>query len=266
MRKIIATLGIAHSGTNLIKKIFLDLFHNQKTYRPYEYHYLGHNKVKDGKLWLDVNSLNRFKSNLLTAVFNYRNEFDRRLSIDVRRILGDGCKGWPPGATDIQVKDHKDKIVARVIELLTDTKEMLKTRNRCNDVLDAKKAIILKCKELGARPMCLAYEEYYENFDHIFDKLAELNVNISNRDRSLMKTKHSAESAFKKSRGEKDARTVHVKHNLLSNHVSSYRGEPYFWTKFMDFEEVFASLPAENQTYFLEIVKDHPHKNLTIKS
>jgi hypothetical protein len=263
MRKIIVTLGIAHSGTNVIKNIFLDLFHHKNKYRPYEYRYLGHNKAKDGKLWLDVEPLNRFKSNMLTTVFNYRNEFDRRLSSDVRRMMGDG-KGRPPSDKSINIDDYKDKIATRVTELLTDTQEMRKTRDRCNEVLDAKKAVILKCRELGAKPICLAYEEFYENFDHIFDRLGLLGVKIDKQDRKLMKQKHSAESVFKISRSEKDARTVHQTHNLLSNHVSHTKGEPYFWTKLMDFESLFNSLPAENQDYFREIVTGHPHKNLTI--
>lgn len=262
MKTKIAQLGIAHSGTNLIKNIFLDLFKNNK-YKPYKYYHRGHNKNTNGKLWMDVDCLNDLGNNLLAVLFNYRNEFDRRFSTSVRGMMSDK-KGSVPSDASISIEDYKDEIVCEVEKLLKNTWEMEKIKNKYDDVLNAKKDVILKCRHFNATPIILEYERFYENFDYIFNSLNNVGITINEKDKRDAKSKHSAKNVFKMSRSKDSAQGVSKEYNFLSNHVSYTLGEPYYWAKFMDFNAFFKSLPSKNKQCFIDVVSNHPHKNLVL--
>jgi len=257
MNNIIATFGIAHSGTNLLKKIFIDLFNNDNY--NYNYRYLGHNINKNGKVFLEINNLNI--PNLFVGIFNYRNEFDRQFSYIQRSITG-GLKGFEVTDVNLKIEKYKDQIANKVIKLLNDTEYMINVKNAYNDILYAKRSFIKKCKQINVNYICLEYEKFYENFDYIFDNLKDFGINIDQDDKNRVSLLYSVENIFKISRSGGNSDVIRKKYNLLSNHVSYSKGEPYFWTKFLDFEQVFKSLPQKNKECFRYVTKNHPYKSL----
>lgn len=261
MKPVLVTLGMAHSGTNLLKNMFNDLFNKQNKY-PCSYTYLGHAETKNGYLDMNVNVLDNIHGRILTVIFNYRNEFDRNLSSVIRRHFKDR-KGADQGGKKVDILEHKDEIGDIVVDLLNDTDTLNQVHTKYGRVLAIKDKLTKKCKTLNTSCTVLTYEGFYENFDYIFDNLKRFNIQVSAPDLKSMKFKHSANSAYNISRsGTKE--DVMKRYGLLSNHVSHSKGEPYFWTKFIDFDAVFKSLPDENKELLKKLTENHPHSNLRI--
>jgi hypothetical protein len=264
-RKIIATMGLTNSGTNLLKNVLIELLNLQNKY-PYKYQYFPHagmrKKGHEGTLYFDVEVLNRFSKDLSYVIFNHRNGFDRRLSGLVRGIFKDR-KGAAPSGKDINIDDYKSEIATIVIKLINNTTELRNMLNGYKQGAVLKKRLENKCSALGATCVGMMYEQFYENFDFIFGEIKKMGVSVSDEDRDRISKKYSIDNVFKLVRSGSQ-KAIHKKHRLLANHVSQTKGEPYYWTRFINFEDELSKLSAEDRDLFIKIVEDYPHDNLPV--
>lgn len=258
MSNVLATLGMAHSGTNLLKNMFNYLFNEQNKY-PYRYTYCGHAETKNNHLRMNVNTLDS-RGELLTVIFNYRNEFDRELSSIIRRHFKDK-KGADEPSSKIDISQYQNDVADIVTDLLNDRNKLSFIYNKYLRILEIKKELEDKCNSLGTTCTVMPYEGFYENFDYIFDKLLRFNIKVSKNDIAVVKKRFSANHNYRISRSGSKTDVMN-KFGLLSNHVSHTKGEPYFWTKFINLNTLLLSTSEENKTMFLQLIKNHPHINL----
>jgi hypothetical protein len=257
--RIIGTVGIAHSGCNLLKNTTEEVLHGT----GFKHIWFSHPKESTGIFKADYGMVKKRFGNLHHLFMNYRNEFDRRLQTSIRGYLGDQKGGAPSSAGG---KTLTAQVVTELIEkILHSQKDVDTMESKYTQILSVIDRYRALANQGGFGFTLFTYEDIYENFDLIFDSIKKVGVPLDPKRCRDVANRRSVNNLINVCREEKH-RTGNkiLPYRMLTNHVSLTKGEPYFWQKHVDFKPIFSNLPDNSKRVFRLVTERHPHRNFTL--